>query len=144
MSPFAKKLLSHGFLFITGMAYFMAWNDEVAALVRFPGHEVWRPLSFAWAILLLYDATRRSQYQRYVTQDDQSGETGELLLPSKIDWRGISTTLLRFLFFFTVLGAIGLRQIAAYVAVAVIAIAVFMLERKRPRTSLSDSQGGHR
>jgi hypothetical protein len=59
MTPVSKKMLSHGFLFVLGSGLFIAWNDQLASLLHFPGREVWRPLSFAWAILLLYDAARR-------------------------------------------------------------------------------------
>jgi hypothetical protein len=45
MSPFAKKLLTHGFQFMLGMGLLMGWNDELAVALRFPGVEVWRPLT---------------------------------------------------------------------------------------------------
>lgn len=64
LTPTRKKMLSHGFLFVLGLAYFIAWNDQLAGFLRFPGYEVWRPLSFAWAALLFYDAALRLRLER--------------------------------------------------------------------------------
>jgi len=134
MSAFSKKVLSHGFLFVLGVGLFIGWNDQLASLLRFPGREVWRPLSFGWAVLLLYDATRRLHRER----DANYVEAVETNQPPtlKFDWNGIGVTVLRFVLFFAVLGAIGMRQIAGYLTVVVLAVALWLLERKSKRTVL--------
>jgi hypothetical protein len=68
MSPFTKKLVSHGFLFVTGMAYLIAWDTQLAAFLGFPGREVWRPLTVLWGGLLLYDAGRRLRREQQITE----------------------------------------------------------------------------
>lgn len=77
MTPFAKKLLSHGFLFATGTVYLIAWDTELAAFLGFPGREVWRPLAVVWAILLLYDAGRRLRLERQITETLEGLESAE-------------------------------------------------------------------
>jgi len=142
MTAFSKKLLSHGFLFVLGDGLFIAWNDQLASLLRFPGREVWRPLSFGWAVLLLYDATRRLHQERDAGQDADhvaAAEGDEQPPPRKLDWNDIGITALRFILFFAVLGAIGMRQIAAYIIVVAIAVALWLME-KRSRPSAPPSE----
>lgn len=139
MTSFSKKLLSHGFLFVLGVGLFIGWNDQLALLLRFQGREVWRPLSFGWAVLLLYDATRRLHRERERNKDGDyvaAAETEEPPPPNKFDWNDIGRTALRFFLFFAVLGAIGMRQIAAYFTVVALAAALWLLERKARRTTL--------
>lgn len=135
MTAFSKKLLRHGFLFVLGVGLFIGWNDQLASLLRFPGRQVWRPLSFGWAVLLLYDATRRLRRERDADHV-AAAEGDEPPPPRKFDWNGIGRTALRFILFFAVLGAIGMRQIAAYITVVALAVALWLLERKARRTTL--------
>ncbi len=142
ITPFSQKLLSHGFLFMLGAGLLIAWNDQLAALLRFPGREVWRPLSFGWAVLLLYDATRRLHREGEAHDAGRGSdplavmETDESPRPAKTDWNNIGITAMRFVLFFAIVGAIGMRQIAGYVMVAALAVTLWVLERKSGRAAV--------
>jgi len=118
MTAFAKKLLSHGFLFVLGIGLFIGWNDQLAPLLGFPGREVWRLLAVGWAALLLYDASRRLQRERQaatiVETDEVAGGTHRMVE----NVRATVMTLLRFLVFFAIVGAISRRSPAGFAVAA--------------------------
>lgn len=138
LKPYEKSILSHGFLWATGLGLLMAWNDELARLLHFQGRQVWLPLSAGWAVLLIYDASRRlhraRERDRNQDVDRFAGpETADPPSLLKGDLSGIAITALRFVLFFAVVGAIGLRQVSGYLAVLVLALIVWLLERKSGR-----------
>lgn len=126
-----KKMLSHGFLFVLGLAYFIAWNDQLAGFMRFPGYEVWRPLSFAWAVLLFYDAARRIQVERessnasLLAGDSFKGDTPKL----RGDWQNVAISILRFFLFFAVIGAIGKPGFPSFGVISALGAAIYLLSR---------------
>jgi hypothetical protein len=136
MKPYEKRLLGHGSLFMMGMVYFMAWNDELAVLLRFPGREIWRPLAFGWALVLLWDALRRLQRER---QTKPTPEVPAEAYRTANSVRGVVLTGLRFLLFFAVVGVIGRRTLSGFAVTATILIVLLILSR-RWRTSSVGSE----
>ncbi|MGA9143446.1 MAG: hypothetical protein WA664_16195 [Candidatus Acidiferrales bacterium] len=135
MTAFVKKLLTHGFLFVLGMALFIGWDEQLATFLGFPGREVWRLLTVGWATLLFYDASRKLQKERVAarivnTSGIQGGEE-----PAS-NWRGVGATIVRVLLFFAIVGAVGRRNAGAFIVVAVLAVTVFLVERRE-----NDSKG---
>jgi hypothetical protein len=47
-----KRIMLFGFLFVVGMVYLMAWNDQLSAGAGLPGRLVWIPSSIAWGVIL--------------------------------------------------------------------------------------------
>lgn len=135
MSAWQRKGLSHGFVFILGLGFFMGWDHQLSVFFGFPGREVWRPLSVGWALLLLYDASRRLRRERQPGQAVEpvqafDGENGPRRSVSK--WYAIVGTVFRFLLFFAIVGAVGRPGFVAFVIVAAIfAVAVLLGRRER-------------
>jgi hypothetical protein len=152
MTEATKRLLTHGLLFVMGMGYFMAWDTQLAALMRFPGQEVWRPLTVGWAVLLLYDAARRLYKSGHREVSGETSETkGEVAKPGVgVYWssesrRAFATTALRFLLFFSVLGTIAERSFAGVAVVSALFLGILFVNRLwkvPPQTSESGADRG--
>jgi hypothetical protein len=135
MMPLQRKILTHGLLFILGLGFFMGWDHQLSVFFGFPGREVWRPLSVGWALLLLYDASRRLRRERQPGQsvDPVEAFDGENVpRRSASKWYATVGTVFRFLLFFAIVGAVGRPSLVAFVIVAAIfAVAVFLDRRER-------------
>jgi len=133
MKLYEKLMLSHGFLFVTGMAYLMAWNKELASFLHLGERPLYDPLIFGWGVVLLYDAVRRLPKRKPLAERmaESSGADQRSTEPirSAQSFRPFIMTALRFLVFFGVIGAIGERSIAGGVIVAGLFLAEILLNR---------------
>lgn len=130
-TPARSKLLSHGFLFVTGGIYLMAWNNPIAKSIGFPGSEVWKPLTAVWGLLVFYDGWRRVETQRMrQVKSTLNDEASTTVTPARAGWRLNLASVFRLLAFFALLGAISTRRVLAFIVVAVIIAAIWLLERK--------------
>lgn len=131
-TPVRSKLLSHGFLFVLGMSYLIAWNNAIAGFLRLPGWPIWKPLVAVWGLLLFYDGWRRVEIQRILAQEDPTSTERPTVDTSAASqgWRLNAASALRLLAFFALLGAISIRSIFGFIIVALIIAAIWLLERK--------------
>lgn len=132
-TPARSKLLSHGFLFVLGTGYLICWNAVIARLVHFPEIEVWKPLAAVWGFLVFYDGWRRVEIQKMHAEAEfePSDESAAATVSAREGWRLNVATILRLLAFFALLGAISSRRVVAFILVALIIGAIWLLERKR-------------
>lgn len=139
MSPVAKKLLSHGFVFMLGIGLFIGWNDELAIFLRFPGREVWQPLAVGWALFLFYDAGIRLKRERRAVQAARSDAAFEQKDTSNKQNRNsqwtVIITILRLLLFFAIIGAIGRPSLGAFCVVGTLLVAVILVSRRERKSS---------
>lgn len=132
MRLYEKLLLSHGFLFVTGMAYLIAWNNELASFLHLGQRRIYDPLIFAWAVVVVYDAARRLPKRKPLAERMAESRADQSLMePIRVaqSFRTSIATALRFLIFFGLVGAIGKRSIAGGIVVAGLFLAEILLSR---------------
>jgi hypothetical protein len=136
-TPARSKLLSHGFLFVLGMSYLIAWNEAIARLIHFPGAAAWKPLTAVWGFLLFYDGWRRVEIQKMRAQAESTSADEPVpdTDPASQGWRLNVASALRLVAFFALVGAISMRRMLAFVVVALIVATIWLLERRRQPTA---------
>jgi len=133
MKLYEKLMLTHGFLFMTGMAYLMAWNNHLASFLHLGERHICDPLIFCWAVVLLYDAARRLPRRKplaeRVLEPSGAAENAAEQIRVSQGVRPVVTTVLRFLIFFAAIGAVGKRSLVGGIIVIVLFLTEIFLNR---------------
>lgn len=67
LTPSMKRGIFYAALFLLGLLYLLAWNDEIATAISWPGKAVWIPLTIIWGVVLAYLALRQYRRQRLLS-----------------------------------------------------------------------------